>query len=143
MIYVICSKCGGRVNLSDSEFYELVRKEHTALLCQIERLTDTNKRLGDLVRHQRSELHDAELLTDEEYAEIVKDHDAVARLEGYDALQARLKVVEAGFEGGARKMVLLIQKRFRDEGILIKLDAESLLERLRTQTEYAAERGDL
>jgi hypothetical protein len=94
MIYIICQKCGDKVSLSDSEFYELVRKEVTALLCQIETLTDTNKRLGDLVRHQRSELHDAELITDEEYAALAEDHAAVARLEGYDALRAKLGAVE-------------------------------------------------
>lgn len=45
-------------------------------------------RLRDLVRHQRGELHDAGLLTDEEYAALAGDHGAVARLEGYDEVRA-------------------------------------------------------
>ena len=44
-----------------------------------------NQRLRDLVRHQRMELHEAGLISDEEYAEIAADHGAVARLEAYDA----------------------------------------------------------
>lgn len=44
-----------------------------------------NQRLCDLVRHQRMELHEAGLISDEEYSELAKDHPAVERLEQYDA----------------------------------------------------------
>lgn len=48
------------------------------------------QRLFDLVRHQRGPLHDAELISDEEYAALAGDHGAVARLEGYDEMRAQL-----------------------------------------------------
>jgi len=49
-----------------------------------------NQRLMDLVRYQRSELHEAGLISNEEYAALVADSDSgqrVARLEGYDKLR--------------------------------------------------------
>lgn len=52
-------------------------------------------RLRDLVRHQRGPLYDAELITDAEYAALAGDHGAVGRLEGYDAVRARLTAVSA------------------------------------------------
>lgn len=60
----------------------------------MEKLRDKVKerdRLWDLVRHQRSELHEAELITDEEYAALAQDHASVARLETYDRLRQALK----------------------------------------------------
>lgn len=54
-----------------------------------------NQRLHDLVRHQRGPLHDAELITDAEYAALAEDHGAVARLEGYDALRTSLDAARA------------------------------------------------
>lgn len=44
----------------------------------------TNQRMWDLIRYQRAELHEAGLITDDEYAELAKDHAAVKRLEDYD-----------------------------------------------------------
>lgn len=46
-----------------------------------------NQRLWDLVRYSRGPLHDAGLLTNEEYALLAADHDAVARLEDYDKVR--------------------------------------------------------
>lgn len=43
-----------------------------------------NQRLCDLVRHQRMELHEAGLISDEEYSELAKDHPAVERLKQYE-----------------------------------------------------------
>lgn len=63
----------------------------------------TNQRLFDLVRHQRSELHVAELITDDEYAQLAQEHSAVKRLEDYDAAiasaeaQARLEEAKLSF----------------------------------------------
>jgi len=69
-------------------------------------MTLTDARLRDLVRHQRGELHDAGLLTDEEYAALAADPGAVARLEGYDAMRAdlatcRKALINAGNAAGA------------------------------------------
>lgn len=55
-----------------------------------EELDAENVRLHDLVRRQRGPLHDAGLLTDEEYAALAADHGAVARLETIDGLRASL-----------------------------------------------------
>lgn len=43
------------------------------------------QRLWDLVRYSRGTLHNEGLVTDDEYAELAKDHAAVARLEADDA----------------------------------------------------------
>lgn len=47
-----------------------------------------NQRLHDLVRHQRSALHVAGLISNEEYSELAQDHAAVKRLEDYDKVKA-------------------------------------------------------
>lgn len=52
------------------------------------------QRLWDLVRFQRSELFQAGLLSEEEYAELAEDHPAVARLESYDEMRLRLKQIK-------------------------------------------------
>lgn len=50
-----------------------------------------NLRLFDLVRHQRSELHQAGLITDEEYTYLVgQGNTSVKRLESYDHMRAKL-----------------------------------------------------
>lgn len=54
-----------------------------------------HQRLWDLVRQQRMELHDAELISDDEYTELAKDHPAVARLETYDVLREANERLEA------------------------------------------------
>lgn len=48
------------------------------------------ERLRDLVRQQRAELHDANLISDEEYAALAMTVGATARLYGYDELRANL-----------------------------------------------------
>lgn len=53
------------------------------------------QRLLDLVRQQRGPLHDADLISDAEYAALAGDHGAVARLEGYDAMRAQLATLTA------------------------------------------------
>jgi hypothetical protein len=44
------------------------------------------ERLFDLVRYVRGELHQADLITDEEYAELAKYQGSVKRLETYDSI---------------------------------------------------------
>jgi hypothetical protein len=54
-----------------------------------------NQREHDLVRYQRQELYRANLITEDEYADLAKDHAAVRRLEDYDVLRAKLIASEA------------------------------------------------
>lgn len=42
------------------------------------------QRLWDIVRFLRQDAHMAGLISDDEYVELARDHDAVARLETYD-----------------------------------------------------------
>jgi len=58
---------------------------------QVDRLREENLRLLDLVRYQRSELHEAGLITDEEYASLASEKGSVSRLESYDTLRDRLR----------------------------------------------------
>jgi hypothetical protein len=55
-----------------------------------------HQRLLDLVRYCRHRLFDVELITREEFAELVKDHPAVARLSSYDELRAELTALQKG-----------------------------------------------
>lgn len=54
-----------------------------------------NRRLWDLVRYQRMELHDAELISDQEYADLASDHGSVKRLETYESLRRDLASAKA------------------------------------------------
>lgn len=65
---------------------QLERELTEALACLV--------RYRDLVRYQRAELHEAGLITDEEYTALLSDDKAVARLESYDQLQSRLTALE-------------------------------------------------
>ena len=64
----------------------------------------TNQRLFDIVRYMRAEIHNAELITDDEYAELAMEHSAVDRLEDYDELRARLNKLEAAAREFVRKV---------------------------------------
>lgn len=46
-------------------------------------LIEDRQRLWDLVRFQRYELHDAGLITDNEFSELASDGASIARLEYY------------------------------------------------------------
>lgn len=85
---------------------------------------NTHVRLFDLVRQQRSELHEADLITDEEYAWLSgaapmansKDGGSPSprRLEDYDDIRAeltRLRAVNEGLEAIAE----LVRPRVEDE----------------------------
>ena len=68
---------------------------------------NTNVRLFDLVRYMRSELHEAELITDQEYgwlcaeAPMVKGQGSPSprRLEDYDEIRARMERMEDALRG--------------------------------------------
>lgn len=55
-----------------------------------ERELERTQRLADLVRQQRMELFTADLINEDEYAELAKDHPAVARLESYDSMRREI-----------------------------------------------------
>ena len=81
---------------------------HVADLLRVyDALTTQSQRLHDLVRHQRGPLHDADLITDDEYARLAADHGAVARLESYDALIAKLREVAAERDGAVMHSITL------------------------------------
>jgi hypothetical protein len=84
----------GELKQANARLREMGSQEED-LECEIERLSGAEVRLRDLVRHQRGPLHDAGLLTDDEYAALAGDHGAVARLEGYDALREQLRTLES------------------------------------------------
>lgn len=69
--------------------------ERDDLRREVEELRADRLRLRDLVRHQRGPLHDAGLLTDEEYASLAADSGAVARLETYDSLRKERDALRA------------------------------------------------
>lgn len=81
----------------EQDFAESDLPEGRAIRDLKRELDETRKRLGrlfDLVRHQRGELHEAELITDEEYVALAAAQGSVRRLETYDGLRKRL--AEAG-----------------------------------------------
>lgn len=57
-------------------------------------LTDM-QRMWDLVRQQRMELFESDLITQDEYAALAVDHPAVARLESYDELRSQAQKYKA------------------------------------------------
>lgn len=68
-------------------------------------------RLFDLVRYQRSELFDAELITDEEYSWLLSEASLAKgsgspsprRLESYDQVRAKIKPMEAALKEIAKQ----------------------------------------
>src|SRR4051812_38946345 len=54
-----------------------------------------HQREHDLVRQQRAELHEADLITTEEYAALAGERGAVERLESYDEVIAKLRQAES------------------------------------------------
>jgi len=66
------------------------------LRAQVERLTD-------LVRHQRGDLHTANLITDAEYADLAGISGSPARLEGYDALRGELAITKRALNVAIRE----------------------------------------
>lgn len=75
----------------------------------------TESRLFDLVRYQRHALHEADLITDDEYTFLLQEgseNGSVERLESYDQIQARLTAAEA--ERDAEKA-----ERLRLEGAIV------------------------
>ena len=66
--------------LSDRLRVEKVERER-------DKLGEAVERLWDLCRHQRNELHSANLISDDEFAEFASDTGSVKRLETYDSVR--------------------------------------------------------
>lgn len=56
---------------------------------------NANQRQWDLIRQQRQELFQSDLITEEEYSELSQDHSAVKRLEDYDVIRAELATLKS------------------------------------------------
>jgi predicted nucleic acid-binding Zn-ribbon protein len=80
--------------MSDKDYAELW-KPHENLRKQLAAAEAECERLFDLVRYQRAELHEAGLITDDEYAKLASAQGSVQRLEGYDALRAECERLRA------------------------------------------------
>lgn len=67
-------------------------RTYCKLQAEIDRLRAENDRARDLVRYARQFLHEEELISDQEYAELCADHgpERVARLQTYDKMRADL-----------------------------------------------------
>ena len=85
-------------DLKYQKMHEAEIEAIAALLDERDALQKRNQREQDLIRYCRSDLHDANLITDDEYVELAKKHDAVKRLEDYDALRAELAKAKADVE---------------------------------------------
>lgn len=84
-----------------------------------------NQRLIDLVRYCRHRLHAENLITDEEFADLVKvGSESARRLENYDWMRARIKELEdtlhKTLDGYARLRLAL--QDFRDHGVRADLN---------------------
>ncbi len=104
-------------------------------ICAYKTLRDRYERYHDLVRHQRSELSEANLIDDDEYAALVLDgpDGAVARLEGYDKLRARCEEAERQVKKAEER-----EKLLWDSGSLFLAntkEAQVEVERLRAALE--------
>ncbi len=63
---------------------------------EAERMAAELQRMTDLVRYQRAELHEANLITDDEYAQLCSIDGSRVRLETYDDLRDELAEVKKG-----------------------------------------------
>lgn len=70
------------------------KQERSATLWAIDAINE-NERLRDLVRYCRHQLHEENLITDEEFAALLDDGESVARLENYDAMMAQIEELHA------------------------------------------------
>jgi hypothetical protein len=74
---------------------------------RIEFLEKKLQRLTDLVRHQRQELYQAGLITDQEYSDLVMFPGSVDRLGSYDDMKAALKeIADTTHEKDTREFAL-------------------------------------
>lgn len=84
-----------QADLLEGEFHFAVERA-LANLAKPRADAPLNQRLFDLVRHQRHDLHDAGLITDEELADLITAGSSSARrLEDYDRVRARIAALQS------------------------------------------------
>lgn len=95
---------------------------------------NTNTRLFDLVRYMRAELHDADLITDAEYAWLTIDAEMAKspeggspsprRLEDYDYLKANMIALERQLKNsqGENRLLWKQNVKLRDALLVLPLD---------------------
>lgn len=71
----------------------------SALCTERDGLKGRLERAMDLVRYKRAELHDDELITNEEYSDLLQIPGAVARLESYDVMREKVNALEQRVSG--------------------------------------------
>ncbi|WP_309386070.1 hypothetical protein [Cerasicoccus frondis] len=112
------------------EILATARRDYAELETELAEAKAHAYRLFDLVRYARSELHEAGLLSDREYADLADDGVSLERLERYTQLRARVEELERDRDLQA---VLYEQERDRAAGLRECLDdARGERNRLRT-----------
>lgn len=94
---------------------------------RITELEKKNQRLSDLVRYKRHDLHNEDLISNEEYAELMQNPGAVSRLVGYDKAKAEFK----------SKLAELEQELAREKSGR-QFDAETLVSNARAKDQQIA-----
>ena len=116
--YVVTDKNGGAGIVNCSAVRWLDKKGMWDLMqrgdvmrAELEASEKERQRLFDLVRYQRAELHEAGLISDDEYfalASSPQSKECVARLEGYDAMKAQLESVKKQLAAAQRDIGALV-----------------------------------
>lgn len=84
-----------------------------ALLAHCRALEAERERLLNLVRYCRHQLHDENLITDDEFAALLEEGSA-AKLETYDELRAQLREVEAERDSFHKIALLVAHPKFEN-----------------------------
>lgn len=68
--------------------YREIKPVLVEVIADLAEANAAKERLWDLCRHQRTELYEAKLITNDEYVAFAEDHAAAERLETYSQLRA-------------------------------------------------------
>lgn len=79
---------------------------------RVKEVEKERERLFDLVRYQRAELHQAELISDGEYTSLLADYSSKARLETYDDMRKQLSILRTEYRN-ALEEIKKLQRHYR------------------------------